>query len=427
MLERNKAPEVSDITDLSLPQYEEVMLKDGRRVYYIETDITDLMVVDFIIPSENQDAEKANAAALLADMFDKSNEMYTEDEMADITDQIALEMNVYATRHDFTIRMSFMREHFATVADIMGLMLSRNILKEDEFNALKARAINTAEIQSDMAEYAVSRLLLKRVGGTFLPERIFTEADALRKITVEDIRRVYSRLSGKDMSIVIIGKMQPQDWDKLNERKHYTEEFLQRSIPRQTFTLNKDSDYTPTVEYNNGEVQTNIDACLKLPVDYRHTDYDALDFLATILADSATSSRMNQNIREEKGYTYGVNGYLQPLDTESLLHFYTSCNSDKTDFVIQEMEYEIRRIASEPVSEDELQQAKKTFFARTAKSIDTPVSLIGPLREQMLYPGRFESRIKRIQNLTPKELLSLARKYFDADKLIVAIITGTEK
>lgn len=426
MLERNKAPEVSDIIDLSLPRYEEVTLLDGRRVYYAPTDITNLMVVDFIIPSENQDAEKANVAALLADMFDKSNELYTEDEMADITDQIALEMNVYATRHDFTIRMTFMREHFATVADITGLMLCRNSLKEDEFNALKERAISTAEIQSDMAEYAVSRLLLKKVGGTFLTERIFTDAEALRSITVDDLRRVYSRLSGKDMKIVIIGKMQPKDWEKLNDRKYYTDEFLHRSMPRQTFTLNEVTDYEPTVVHNSSEVQTNIDACLRLPVDYRHEDYDALDLLATILADSATSSRMNQNIREEKGYTYGVNGYLQPLDTESLLHFYTSCNSDKTDLVLEEMKREIRRIASVPVSEDELLQAKKTFFARTAKSIDTPVSLIGPLREQMLYPGRFESRISTVKSLTSQELLRLARKYFDAQRLLVAIITGTE-
>ena len=127
-------------------------------------------------------------------------------------------------------------------------------------------------------------------------------------------------------------------------------------------------------------------------------------------------SRLMANIREEKGYTYGIHSYLTNLIQESALMISTEAGKDVTEATISEVYIEMKRLREEPVKEEELMTSKNFMIGTLLGDLDGPFQVAGRwkslilngLTEEYFYRG-----IEIIKNIQPAELQELANKYLN--------------
>jgi zinc protease len=128
-------------------------------------------------------------------------------------------------------------------------------------------------------------------------------------------------------------------------------------------------------------------------------------------------SRLMANIREDKGYTYGIHSYLNNLIQESALMISTEAGNDVTEARIKEVYLEMKRLCDDPVPAKELKTSKNFMIGTLLGDLDGPFQVAGRwkslilngLTEEYFYRG-----IDTIKEIQPVELQELANKYLNA-------------
>ena len=147
-----------------------------------------------------------------------------------------------------------------------------------------------------------------------------------------------------------------------------------------------------------------------------HPDFQKMQVLNNIFG-GFFGSRLMANIREDKGYTYGIHSYLTNLIQESALMISTEAGKDVTEETIREVYLEMKRLCEEPVTEEELKTTKNFMIGTLLGDLDGPFQVAGrwkslilnDLTEDYFYRG-----IETIKNIQPAELQELANKYLKA-------------
>lgn len=169
-----------------------------------------------------------------------------------------------------------------------------------------------------------------------------------------------------------------------------------------------------------GAVQTAVRVARPL-FTKEHPDY--LDFLIlnTILGDYF-GSRLMTNIREDKGYTYGIGTMVAELSKIGYFLVGTEVGKDVKDATLQEIQYEFKRLQTELVSPEELELVKNYMLGQLLKSADGPYSMMDLFLSAELHDLNldfYNDAISSINNITPTRILELANKYLNWDDFTI--------
>jgi zinc protease len=172
-----------------------------------------------------------------------------------------------------------------------------------------------------------------------------------------------------------------------------------------------------------GSIQTTL-MVGNLAIDRRDADYVSLAVMNRVLGETP-ASRLFLNLREEKGYTYGVFSVFTALKFPGPWRAWTDVRTEVTDGAVRELMKEIRRMAEERVPEAELDDAKRSVFARFALSLEQPAELLGYALTRNIYgfsADYWDLYPKRIRGVSVDDVQRVARRYLNVDALqIVAV------
>ena len=154
-----------------------------------------------------------------------------------------------------------------------------------------------------------------------------------------------------------------------------------------------------------------------------HEDY--LDFLIlnTLLGDYF-GSRLMSNIREDKGYTYGIGSMVSELEKTGYFMIATEVGHEVKDDTIKEIKFEINRLQTELVKEDELTLVQNYMLGQLLKSADGPYAMMDLFLSVEMYGKEVEFynlAIKATQDITPKRIQELANKYLNWSEMSIVI------
>jgi len=153
-------------------------------------------------------------------------------------------------------------------------------------------------------------------------------------------------------------------------------------------------------------------------------DYFALQVMNTILGDAFTS-RLNQNLRETHGYTYGAFSQFSAGRLAGPFVASASVVTAKTDSSLIEFLKELRRIRDERVSEAELTKAKAYITLGLPGDFETTASAAARLRELLVYGlplDYFDHYVARINVITTEDVQRVARQYLDPDHFDIVVV-----
>ena len=135
-------------------------------------------------------------------------------------------------------------------------------------------------------------------------------------------------------------------------------------------------------------------------------------------------SRLMKNIREDKGYTYGISAQLVAMENESYISISSEVGADVCKKAIKEIYSEISRLFEERVSNEELYLVRNYVLGNWLRMFDGPLAIAESYRvliNNKLEEDYFEKGLKEMQNITSEQLSELAHRYFITDSFIETI------
>jgi predicted Zn-dependent peptidase len=144
-----------------------------------------------------------------------------------------------------------------------------------------------------------------------------------------------------------------------------------------------------------------------------HPDFQKMLVLNNILG-GFFGSRLMANIREDKGYTYGIHSYLANLIQETALMISTEAGKDVSEATIKEVYFEMNRLCNDPVPEDELQTSRNFMIGTLLGDLDGPFQVAARWKSLVLNgltEDYFNEGVEVIKTISAKDLQELANKY----------------
>jgi len=163
-----------------------------------------------------------------------------------------------------------------------------------------------------------------------------------------------------------------------------------------------------------------------ISIPKNHPDYEELQVLGTLLG-GFFGSRLMKNIREEKGFTYGIYGGFYGMKEKGYFMVSTDVANEYVDATLEEIYKEIQRIQNEKVTEEELQVVKNYMLGNLLSSMETPFQIadtLSLLKLNNLTVEHLKKTFQLIKNIKIERIMELANQYINLNNMIV-VIAGT--
>ena len=313
-------------------------------------------------------------------------------------------VSIYALKENMLAVLSILKDAIENVA-----FLEHEVIELVNDRKQKFR------IGMEKVSYLAQRTFQQKLFNHPIYGRIAEESD-FENVSISTLKRFHKDhyLHGLT-KVVLIGAFST---DEIDEVIDMTGNWAIDALP----TFNEKCQNEPSKTHVNKEqaVQTAIRVGRML---FNKKDPDFIDFqiLNTILGDYF-GSRLMTNIREDKGYTYGIGTMVAELTEMGYFLVATEVGSDKKDATLHEIQYEFKRLQTELVSEEELQLVKNYMLGQLLKSADGPYAMmdlflhVEPFNIGLEY---YNQCIESINTITPERIKELAINYLNWNKMTI--------
>lgn len=350
-------------------------------------------------------------ASLAASMLLTGNKKFSSKQIHEKLDFYGAYYDVEVTHFHCIVQLYALRENLVNVIRIfiealfsMGCLANELKLISDE---KKQKLSINLERTGIIAQRNFQELIFD---GTQL-SRLIKTAD-FKNIKIDQIEKFFKAHFLKGLSrIHVIGAISDTEFNTINELLEPLFAKKRKKIVS-NFCNKKVSIHIPKKD----ALQTAI-RIGKICINKKHSDFIGFSILCTILGDYF-GSRLMKNIREDKGYTYGIGCIIQELDDTGVFIILTEVGVDQRDLTLQEIKKEINILQNELIPAEELKLVKNYLIGQALKAAD------GPYAQFDLFVGvdlfnlnleYYELYLTRLKNISSEELQALALKYLNWD------------
>jgi zinc protease len=430
---KNKAPISNQVLQVKIPKPTEVKLDNGLTVLILEDHRFPLTNVQFYVSGAGglyaPDAWPG-LASLTAQMLREGTKTRPSKQLAEEIDALGATVNANAgfDQSGATVNASGLSENFDKWFAVTVDVLLHPAFSAEEFNNMKQRA-KTALIQNRTnPNFLAQERFNRAVYGNFPAAVISTNAETLDKLTPENLAKWHDEryvpqnsilaISGDVNTATLMPKLKQwlAGWQKTdNEIKKLT-----GSTPVPTKNI--------FLVDRPGSVQTTL-WLGNVGFERRSADYIPYTVLNGVFGGSA-AARLFMNLRENKGYTYGVYSNSTGGQYPGYWRTYGEFRSDVTGGAMTELLVEINRIRDEKVPATELEEAKRAIVAGFALSLESPQQIINYAITIKLFgfpDDYWDTYPSKVMAVTADDVQRVAKKYIDPNTMQVVAVGDASK
>lgn len=426
--DRTKPPTPGPVPELRVPEWKTGTLANGAQLIVAER--RDLPLIAFTITfkggvNQFEEPGKLGVGAFTTAMLREGTKTRTAEQLA--LDLQLLGTNVGAGVGDESGTVSFLSttEKFRPTLDIMADMLLNPTFPADALERLRQQRLISLKNQNALPGFIGSRVFSRVLYGADHPYGQMADEATIKAVTRDDVVAFHKAYFQPGRAIVTVAGDIDMATAKATIDKALAAwpaggaepAFKYPPVPpsRETTIYLVDKPGAKQSVFNIG-----------LPGPPRNTpDYMALQVMNFILGGHF-QSRLNANIREEKGYSYGVRSFFSYGKGPGPFNAGGDVVSDKTDAALVEFMKELRGIHGDrPITDEEMQMARDTLIQRLPSQFSS-VSAIGSsitsLYVQGLPPDYYQNYAKAVRAVTKDDVLRVAKQYVDLDHLNIVIV-----
>lgn len=421
MPNRKIAPQYYDPIefDLVLKPYEKYTLDNQTPVYAVHTDTTDVAMVEFVFYAGNW-FEKQNMLAATTNFLIKNG---TKTKSAfDITEAFEFD-GAYLSRACYnetaTVTLHCLSKHLPELLPLVAELFTESIFPEEELNIYKQNRKQQLSVNLLKSDFVADRLMDEYLYGFDHPYGKYSRAEDIEAIDQSQLLEFYQQYYTKgNCSIYTAGNLPSNIQELLNKNFGNLPFQINESNTLNGITYKQVSATQKQYEIINDAngIQGAVRIVRPFPSKH-HPDFQKVQVLNTILG-GYFGSRLMSNIREEKGYTYGISSFIQNHVRDSAWVISTEAKREACPLVIEEVWKEADLLKKELIDLEELDLVKNYMIGSILSSLDGAFSIIGRWKNYNLngFTGdKFYENINVIKTIQPEELQAVANKYLNKE------------
>jgi predicted Zn-dependent peptidase len=424
--DRTKPPRLGPSPSLKLPPIQHLKLPNDLNVLLMEKHQVPLVQIELVVLSGStmEPPEMKGIASITAAMMDEGAGSRNALELADAIDFLGANINAFAEQHYSGVVLHTPLSKLDSALSLFADVALHPTFPPDELDRIRKERLTTLGQWHDEPPQIATVLLGKTLFGPAHPYGRLQSGDekSLRSISVSDLKKFHSTyFRPNNACLIIVGDVTASSilpkleqlfkkWDKGNVE--------QPSIPpveqvKERIIYLVDKPGAPQSVIRIG----------RIGAPRLTDDYFPLLVMNTILGGSFTS-RLNQNLRETHGYTYGAGSAFEFLPTPGAFEAGADVQTKVTDKSLAEFMKELKGIG-QSVSDTELMRAKNYLTLRYPGNFQSVAQVARQLRELVLYrlpDDYFNDYSRRILAVTKEDADRVARKYIDPENIAIVIV-----
>jgi zinc protease len=426
MLNRTIQPSVNPIEHIDMVKAEKRMLSNGIPVHFVNAGTQDVVKIDFVFEAGTWFQTANLVASLCNSMLEEGSANFTASEIAEKFDFFGAHIQLTVDQNQGFVNVVSLGKHLPAILDVMEDLVKRSIFPVHELEVLIAKNKQKWLLENEKVRTLCQKKFSQVLFGDFHPYTINNTLEDFDRINREDLVRFYqSFYHSGNCHILVAGKVEESVLQMLDERFGGTD-WKQDQVKTPDYEICSSPEKKHHVEKVGG-MQSAIRVG-KFWVKKSHPDYHALSILVTILG-GYFGSRLMTNIREEKGYTYGIGSYLLNLKQASYLVISTEVGNEYIEPTQLEIAAEMKRLQTEPVSANELGTVKSYLLGEFLRDFDGPFALAGSFKainDFDLDYSFYDEYLKVLRNITSGELMKLAQQYLNPEDFYT-VVAGSKQ
>jgi predicted Zn-dependent peptidase len=415
MLNRKAAPAITDAVkfQLSLPPHEKIPLPNGVDVFLINQGTMDTLMLNLVFYAGNC-YEPANLVAAAANFMLKSGTRTKNAfEINEYFEYYGAYLGRQAGHETAELSLHCLSKHAGELLPAMAELIQDSVFPEEELEIYKKNMQQRLAVNLRKNDFVANRLIDAFLFGGSHPYGRYSSMEDYEALTVQQLREFHARYYQQGRCLIFAAGRLPAGFPELIAKSFGSLPLGGSAKPAWPAAPFSPADQKKQRIVNDPDgVQGAIRIARPFP-NRHHPDFQPMLVLNNIFG-GFFGSRLMANIREEKGYTYGIHSYLANLVQESSLMISTEAGKEVTEAAIGEVYLEMDRLCREPVPEAELQVTRSFMIGTLLGDLDGPFQVAGRWKSLVLN-GLTEEYFRRgidiIKTITPQALQELANKY----------------
>ncbi len=422
-LNRKQAPNFKTIDFIDIQKAVEHTLTNGIKVYTIDSGSQELTKIEFMFKAGMYYQNKPLLASATNNLLETGTIHYTANELSDNIDfygsffECAVDQD-YASLALFSLN-KYLDKSLHYVEDI----IKHATFPKDEFDIYISNKKQKHLVNSQKVNVIARRRFAELAFGEKHPYGIDVKTEDFDKLTTDEVKAFYqSHYHSANCTIVASGKLPENLIETLNaffgQATWGSNEPIAEPIVELT-TTTQQKHFIDKPDAIQSAIRVG-----RLMFNKKNPDYFKFQVLNTILG-GYFGSRLMANIREDKGYTYGIGSGLASLVNGGFFYISTEVGTDVTQQTLTEIYKEIKLLRDELVDADELETVRNYVLGQFLRSVDGPYSLADKFKaiwEFGLDYDYFEKYFEAVKTITPQELKDLANKYLQERDLLELVV-----
>jgi predicted Zn-dependent peptidase len=423
MIDRLNPPVIRDAVefDLRLKPYEKHVLKNGVEVYAINAGAEDVLQLEWVFYAGNWFEKKNLVAASTNFLLKNGTGSKTAFQLNEHFEYYGSYVSRSCYNETATITLHCLAKHLEALLPVVREMLVDSVFPEEEIAVYKQNMKQRLNVNLKKSDFVAGRLIDAYLYGEEHPYgryTRFTDFDDLSRDEIIDFYKKYY-LGGKFIMFVA-GKLPSNLFSLLDEQfgDLNNQSVDVRDIP----SVGADEKKYRVANDPEG-VQGSIRLGSHFP-NRHHPDFVKTQVLNNVFG-GFFGSRLMSNIREEKGYTYGIYSYLENHMQQSAWVISTEAGRDVCEATIAEVYKEMNILREELVDDEELLLVRNYMMGSILGDLDGPFHIINRWKTIILNglpEDYFYTQINTIKKVTSKELQDLANKYLLPEKFYELVV-----
>ena len=422
-LDRTKAPEIKAIEHFSIQNPECTTMRNGMKLNIINAGNEDVVRFDLLIGGGQWDQSRPLQAVFTNRMLREGTRSFTSRQIAERLDYYGAWLDLSSSVNHGFVTLYSLSKYFARTAEILASMVKEPLFPEQELSVVvegnKQQYLVNAKRVDVMARKEFNRALF----GTTHPLGRFAELKDYETITSDDLKAFHNTYySSCNCTAYVSGRVTPEII-RIIERNFGDGAWgnPEKQPLKQKFDINTTADKYIFLEKDDA-----LQSSLKMgsfSLDRKHPDYQKVRVMVTLLG-GYFGSRLMSNIREDKGYTYGIGAGVLNYPELGVFGISTEADNCYIPSIITEVNKEIEILQNEIVDDEELNMVRNYMLGDLCRTYESAFSLSDAwifIETSGLDAGHFERTVDAIKGVTADEIMTMAQKYLNRDDLITVV------
>lgn len=409
MLNRSIAPAHTSSYQIKFPKVKRHSLDSGIPLYVLDEGVQPIIKLEIMFPVGGTYYEEKTATSLLAlKMLKEGTDSFTSSQLSNHLAQYGAFLELNPSFDVSSVSLYCLTKHLGTLLPYLAEMIYSPVFPEHELNRIRQIEIQQLKLQNERTNIVASKRFRNLLFGDNHPYgKIISEADLIQR-QQDDLKQFHQ----KHLNILEIVASGEVSADSINIINRVFNKAMTQRTPHTTNYTAVGVDNASIKEDKAGALQSSIRVG-QLTVNKTDPDYIPLLITSHVLG-GYFGSRLMKNIREDKGFTYGIYSSIVALKHDSYIVIGTDVKKEFVNDTINEIDKELNTLCSTPVAHHELDTVKNHMIGHFQSRLSSAFSLAEKFKNIHIHNldyGYYDKYLSTVQDITSQDILEMANRY----------------